>query len=103
MKDDRLISLNAAIDAFKKELLHGNRDFAVGFVGAKRILEGLPSALQWIPCSERLPDDEGYYLTTTEFGGVYCDYWDSIRWDRTERVIAWMERPKPWQSKEEDG
>ena len=75
---------------------------AIGYEGARRILEGLPSAQQWIPCSERLPDDEGYYLTTTEFGGVYCDYWDSIRWDRTERVIAWMELPKPWEGEQDE-
>lgn len=38
-----LISRQAAIDAFEKELCDV-REFAVGFVGAKRILESVPSA-----------------------------------------------------------
>lgn len=37
-----LISRQAAIDAFEKELCDV-REFAVGFVGAKRILESVPS------------------------------------------------------------
>ena len=39
-----LIDRQAAIEAFEKELSHGNREYAVGFVGAKRILEEVPSA-----------------------------------------------------------
>ena len=27
-------------------------------------LESLPTAQQWIPCSERLPEEEGHYLVT---------------------------------------
>ena len=38
-----LVSRQAAIDAFEKELCDV-RAFAVGFVGAKRILESVPSA-----------------------------------------------------------
>ena len=56
-----LISRQAAIEAFEKELSLGDREFAVSFVGAKRILEGVPSARserkigKWTPeyhCSE---------------------------------------------------
>ena len=51
MKDDRLISLNAAIYAFKKKLTVGESKgnyvtirSAIGYEGAKQILEALPSA-----------------------------------------------------------
>ena len=50
---------------------------------------------QWIPCSERLPEKDGYYLTTTCYRQVYCDFWNEDHFDRTEAVIAWMPLPKP--------
>ena len=50
MADDRLISLNAAIDAFKKALTVGEWKgnyvticSAIGYEGAKHILESLPT------------------------------------------------------------
>lgn len=53
MGETDLIDRQAAIDALKahedyKGYLHG--DF-------EEILEALPSAQRWIPCSERLPED----------------------------------------------
>ena len=61
----------------------------------------LPSAQQWIPCSERLPEERGFYLTTTKDKAVYCDYWNEDNFDRTEMVIAWMPLPEPWKGAEE--
>lgn len=61
MKDDRLISLNAAIDAFKKELTVGKPKgnyvttcSAIGYKGAKQILEALPSvdAVEVVRCED---------------------------------------------------
>lgn len=51
---------------------------------------------QWIPCSERLPEKDGYYLTTTMYRQVYRDYWNGDNFDRTEMVIAWMPLPEPY-------
>lgn len=31
-------------------------------------------APRWIPCSERLPEKTGMYITSTMYGEVYCDY-----------------------------
>lgn len=58
---------------------------------------------RWIPCSERLPFNAGYYLTTTTHNEVYCDYyyWNLNEWNRSEQVIAWMPLPEPY--KEVDG
>ena len=50
----------------------------------------------WIPVSERLPEENGYYLTTTMYHEVYCDYWEGERFGRTEAVIAWMSLPEPY-------
>ena len=51
---------------------------------------------RWIPCSERLPNKDGYYLTTTYYRQVYADYWNEDHFDRTEAVIAWMPLPEPY-------
>lgn len=59
----------------------------------------------WIPCSERLPEKEGYYLITKEclgFVGVDTRYYyterDSGYWSLYENgtVIAWMPLPEPY-------
>ena len=65
--------------------------------------EQLPSAQpeqRWIPCGERLPEERGFYLTTTKDKAVYCDYWNEDNFDRTEMVIAWMPLPEPYRGGE---
>ena len=49
----------------------------------------------WIPCSRKVPEEKGMYLTTTIDKGVYCDFWNGVNFDRTELVIAWMPLPEP--------
>lgn len=66
---------------------------------AERAIEDLPSAqpeTHWIPCSERLPEERGFYLTTTKDKAVYCDHWNEDNFDRTEMVIAWMPLPEAY-------
>lgn len=64
---------------------------------------------QWIPCSERLPEEKGEYLVT-----YHPCYWDDVKdeirvgidtfrgrttWAKKkhQRVIAWMPLPKPYE------
>jgi len=56
---------------------------------------------KWIPCSERLPAENGNYLVTAIWKGkleVDMDYfqfgcmWDDYR----DNVIAWQELPEPY-------
>ena len=100
-----LISRQAAIDAFEKEL-SDVREFAVGFVGSKRILESVPSAQteqRWIPCSERLPELGRNILVTTSWNFVTkamsCgDHWEINSIDyKLSSVVAWMPLPEPYQ------
>ena len=67
----------------------------------QKAIEQLKS-LQWIPCSERLPFDAGYYLTTTTYNEVFCDYWNLNEWNRTGQVIAWMPLPEPYREDENE-
>lgn len=62
---------------------------------------------KWIPCSERLPEEEGFYLVTmdgeicgvdhlfTTTCGFECGEWDE------GRVFAWMPLPEPYSEKEQ--
>ena len=70
---------------------------------AEKFIETVPSAelkQGWIPCSERLPEETGYYLTTTMYREVYCDFWNGENFDRTEFVIAYMPLPEPYKEEE---
>ena len=55
---------------------------------------------QWIPVSERLPEEPGYYITSNEYGGViedfYCDDYFWIANRNAYSVIAWMPKPKAY-------
>jgi hypothetical protein len=53
----------------------------------------------WIPCSRKVPEEKGMYLTTTIDKGVYCDYWNGVNFDRTELVIAWRSLPEPYKER----
>ena len=56
---------------------------------------------KWIPVSERLPEETGYYLTTTMYHKVFCDFWEEDHFYRTEEVIAWMPLPEPYKAESE--
>lgn len=70
----------------------------------------LPSAQQWIPCDERLPDGGGKYLISVIDGirhiTTVAKYQPRYKtWDMTGkrshwRVIAWMPLPEPYREEE---
>ena len=72
---------------------------------------------KWIPCSERLPDEDGQYLITVKYKHVNNSYddiyaehgeWFDGKWDmfclghcgEVEGIIAWMPLPKPYKEEE---
>ena len=73
----------------------------------------------WIPCSERLPEKEGAYITTLSgtlvgenallVGWSYfeSDCWEEFgnsHWEEDEfNVIAWMPLPEPYKENEDEG
>lgn len=83
---------------------------------AEEILEGLTSIEsehKWIPCSERLPEENGQYLITIKYKHVNDSYedvyaehgeWLDGKWDmfcfghcgEVEDIIAWMPLPEPY-------
>ena len=70
----------------------------------------LPSAQQWIPVSERLPDAGEYYFVTVQYIGWNCTEYREIDiakyeldgWRSCHNVLAWCPLPEPWKG-ERDG
>lgn len=62
---------------------------------------------KWIPCSERLPEENGSYIVTSmdyvdTFEAVFdAGEWFSIDYcDDIKNVIAWMPLPEPYKGDE---
>lgn len=106
MKDDRSISLNAALDAVDLEC----EEFRGIFGRIEKRIKALPSAqLGWIPCSTALPKDEEEVIVSIhdDSGDYACDYTSSgwyaaagefwvVDNETNMRVTAWMPLPEPW-------
>lgn len=127
MKDD-LISRQAAVDALGEEppVWYDGEDELAERDQWRRdvsVIKALPSAQQWIPCSERLPDDGGVFLVTTvgkSFGGndVYTveimslyhidehlEWRDDFSFERdwyNKKAVAWMPLLKPYKAESEE-
>ena len=63
-------------------------------------LKELPSELEWIPCSERLPEVNGRYLCANDQWGAWrvdINMWVNGHWrNQIEKPIAWMPLPEPY-------
>ncbi len=63
---------------------------------------------EWIPCSERLPVDSGWYIVTKNF--AYDTTWVGLEWYNHEnewkydntKCIAWMPLPEPYEERKND-
>lgn len=64
------------------------------------ILNELPSVTlqesKWIPCSERLPKRNGYYLVTGRQGAVNKRLYQDGHWYGNWAILAWMPLPEPY-------
>lgn len=93
MNQDRLISLNAAIDALRYAELGCELE----------AIKKLPPAQQWTPCSERLPKKPGQYYVSGGDKVWICEFLiipnfiDGWCNDVANPVVqAWMPPPTPY-------
>ena len=104
---DDLISRQAAIDCMVLLQREDEETYGVsipeGFDGdrAAEALNRLPSAQQWIPCSERLPDQNGKYLVVGRQKAINILKFDGGRWYGKWGVVAWMPLPEPYREETE--
>ena len=82
----------------------------IDVLGIKKYILTIPSTDRpqgWIPCSERLPEETGTYMTTIDYGkhgiatGQRYYYGQNLGWD-DDCVIAWMPLPDPWEGADYD-
>lgn len=110
------------IDADKinpSDVIGGNNDFASDIRKAMQdLIDSQPTACDnsWIPCSEKLPEKDGFYLTTVIFKGksstcrhlfdkdnkewLDSDYMPFVN-DGISEIIAWQPLLEPYQPKGE--
>ena len=100
---DDLISREDALKALDEMSYKSPHESATSVVRKKHFGEILekfimqqPSAQQWIPCSERLPERNGYYLVTGRQGAVNKRLYQDGYWYGNWAIIAWMPLPEPW-------
>ena len=98
-----LINRQDAIDALREQFKR-NTPIAIR---AKLTVEGVPSAQpepQWIPCSERLPEEDQICIVTDDTQrcayeyGFHNDTYDEVNgWTYLgHKIIAWMPLPEPY-------
>lgn len=82
---------------------------------ACKMILGLRTYGEWIPCSDRVPKESGYYLVQTdgshgnvidiaEFGKLWSNRCEDFAWEwnKASRVIAWMPLPEPYKAGDPD-
>ena len=73
----------------------------------RRIKEEYDITDSWIPVSERLPSEKGWYLITVQDINRFVDvdyYYGNSEWDEVlskQEIIAWMPLPKPYREDSE--
>ena len=107
----RLIDADALIPNISVKAVFGNDVTAMKCGELRTVLEMIENAptiepQRWIPCSERLPEEDGQYLVTVRYKhvdgyeDVYAEYgeWCNGNWDmfcfghcgEVESILAWM-------------
>ena len=90
-----------------KLIEEASKDGAYGYVSVKEIADA-PTIEQygtWIPVTERLPEEDGSYMTTTEYGAVRVNHFypRNKTWGyKSNRTIAWMPLPLPYREEKKD-
>ena len=103
MSDGMMLIIN---DDGKAEIYDDTYDITIHCTSEEEkneVIEHLNS-MRWIPCSERLPEEDGTYIVSGIWGSGKeqvgeCEYLVEDGYFRTAwnfDVKAWMPLPKPW-------
>lgn len=103
-------------EMWKYEQITGESAEHVPIIKLGAFLDGYENGLEalkpkWIPCSERLPEENGNYLVTVEANdGTASIKFQMVdhygpKWlheGKHEKVIAWMPLPEPYKAESEE-
>lgn len=102
-----MIDEKKLIESFRASLNTGRETFSIDLI--VECIEAQPKVGEWIPCSERLPEEpifeKGYIVQSEYMKEPFSAYWDGENWtdvyDEEIDVIAWQPLPQPFQPKGE--
>lgn len=114
-RNERMEDLIKREDALKELRLDFKDVIYIDKTECARRIKAIPSADRWIPCSERLPSEQGQYLVTFPLCNgdpwvyvlSFCkgkfyetdDEWGDVEYDD---VTAWMPLPEPWKGADDE-
>ena len=123
MTEDRAVSLNAVINILKHKP-NANPSYwnTCDVIDRQDTIDDvmeLPSVTpqqQWIPMSERMPEENEYigdvckyYLVQDEYGDMHVAHYKKTGWypihsikSMSDEVVAWMPLPKPYVPQERE-
>ena len=78
-----------------------------GTYGEHRLVLDLLEQTKWIPVSERLPEEDDFYLVTAKVGNELIidisEYTPKTDfWDIPHEIVAWLPLPKPYKAESEE-
>lgn len=105
MTNDEAIQLLGNIAAYDIDNQRGEKKFEALWLAIKALEREL--IVEWIPVSERPPEEPGTYFTTVDYGehglllGQRYYHGKGFGWDDSH-VIAWMPLIEPYKQESED-
>ena len=105
-EDDVLNAVDQRIQELQSHPEFRRKHADIDLYGIKEYIRQIPTAQQWIPCSEQLPKNNKDVLITCEWGDVEVGWYDE-EWNGEgcvyddDDIIAWMPLPEPWKGKQD--
>ena len=81
-------------DALKEEFTCEGDEWINNIIDSEPTIDAVS---EWIPCSDRLPSEDGKYLIVGRQGAVNILPYHDGMWYGRWGVIAWMPLPKPYE------
>lgn len=92
---------SAQIGVFDMATCYGHGEYC--YKNAINAAEEQPKIGDWIPCSDRLPEEKGWYLVYAKNQRPFVAYFKGKTFplnNHYHEIAAWMTLPEPYEEKE---